>query len=301
MNRKKLFFAFLLLAVLLTVFSVASCSKKPTEFSSSVLPEEPNIFSYSDVPEYSGEPYVTLNSGLPYFSSNDLTAEAFESYSPLDILGRCGAAYACICRELMPTEDRESIGMIKPSGWQTAKYDFVDGKYLYNRCHLIGFQLAGENANEKNLITGTRHMNTEGMLPFENMIADYVKETDNHVLYRVTPVFSGMELVARGVLMEAFSVEDDGDGVCFCVFAYNVQPGVTVNYANGDNELEEAESNTSNDTSATEYILNTNTKKYHLPTCDSVKDMNEKNKGTYTGSKEKLSEMGYSPCGSCKP
>ncbi len=187
-----------------------------------------------DIPDYSGQPYVVLEDNWPDFDAGDLTLEAFETYSELDALGRCGPAYANICLEIMPTEPRGDIGQVKPSGWQTVKYDCVDGKYLYNRCHLIGYQLAGENANRKNLITGTRYMNVEGMLPFENMVDDYVENTGNHVLYRVTPVFEGANLVASGVQLEAFSVEDEGEGVCFNVYVYNVQPGVGIDYATGE-------------------------------------------------------------------
>lgn len=190
-----------------------------------------------DIPSYTGSPYTQINDNVPDFPLDDYTTEAFETYSDLDELGRCGVAYANVCQELMPTQKRGKIGQVKPSGWQTAKYDSVDGKYLYNRCHLIGYQLTAENANEKNLITGTRYMNTEGMLPFENMVADYVKETKNHVLYRVTPIFEDNNLMASGVLMEAQSVEDHGEGVSFCVYAYNVQPGVTIDYATGDSSL----------------------------------------------------------------
>lgn len=187
------------------------------------------------IPAYSREPYAIVNGNIPYFTASDLTSESFEYYSDLDNLGRCGTAYASVGTDLMPTEKRGSISKVKPSGWQISKYDFVDGKYLYNRCHLIGYQLTAENANEKNLITGTRYLNVDGMLPFENLVADYVKETDNHVLYRVTPVFEGDNLVASGVLMEAESVEDEGDGVEYCVYVYNVQPGVVINYATGEN------------------------------------------------------------------
>ena len=193
--------------------------------------------AFDSIPAYSGEPYVVVADNQPDFSLSDFTVEPFEEYSPLDVLGRCGVAYANICIELMPTEERGEIGMIKPSGWQTVKYDIVDGKYLYNRCHLIGFQLAGENANECNLITGTRYMNVDGMLPFENLVADYVKDTGNHVLYRVTPMYHDSDLVAYGVLMEAISVEDEGEGICFCVFVYNVQPGIEIDYATGNNWL----------------------------------------------------------------
>lgn len=193
--------------------------------------------SPEDIPAFSGEPYVVLNGNVPQFTEDEITDRAFEYYSELDLLGRCGYAMACVGQELMPSGDRTDISSVKPTGWQSVRYDFVDGKSLYNRCHLLGFQLTGENANERNLITGTRFMNTEGMLPFENMIADYVKETGNHVMYRVTPVFVGYELVARGVEMEAYSVEDNGDGICFYVYAYNNQPGVEIDYANGDNWL----------------------------------------------------------------
>ena len=186
------------------------------------------------IPAFSGSPYVEINGNVPYFTDADLTTNSYESYAELDALGRCGAAVSCIGRDLMPTEDRGSIGQVKPSGWQTVKYDFVDGKYLYNRCHLIGFQLTGENANKANLITGTRYLNVDGMLPFENMVADYIKETNHHVLYRVTPVFHGEELVARGVLLEALSVEDQGEGISFCVYVYNNQPGVEIDYLTGE-------------------------------------------------------------------
>ncbi|MCI8807358.1 MAG: DNA/RNA non-specific endonuclease [Oscillospiraceae bacterium] len=195
---------------------------------------KPPTVAVEDIPAYSGEPYVVLQDNQPDFGLEDLTLEPFENYSELDYLGRCGVAYANICLDIMPTEPRGDIGQVKPSGWQTVKYDCVDGKYLYNRCHLIGYQLAGENANKQNLITGTRYMNVEGMLPFENMVDAYVEETENHVLYRVTPVFDGEDLVARGVQIEAFSVEDEGEGLCFNVYIYNVQPGVTIDYATGD-------------------------------------------------------------------
>lgn len=197
-----------------------------------------SAISIEDVPEYSRQPYVIINDNEPYFDKDDLTTQAFEKYSSLDSLGRCGVAYANIGEETMPTEKRGNIGMIKPSGWQIKKYDFIDGKYLYNRCHLIGYQLSGENANEKNLITGTRYMNTEGMLPFENEVADYVKDTGNHVLYRVTPVFEEDNLVADGVLMEAMSVEDRGLDIEFNVFVYNVQPHVKIDYQTGKSSLE---------------------------------------------------------------
>jgi DNA-entry nuclease len=271
-------------------------------------------FSLEDVPAYSGEPYVVLDGNEPAFSQEDRTSTtSFESYSPLDALGRCGTAYANVGTDLMPTEDRGDIGQVKPTGWHTVKYDCVDGKYLYNRCHLIGYQLTGENANEENLITGTRYLNVEGMLPFEDLVADYVQETDNHVLYRVTPVFEGDNLVASGVQMEGWSVEDEGEGVCFNVYVYNVQPGVTIDYATGESALasDVPESGTANPETAgedsaqeqeeTTYILNTSSRKFHLPDCSSVSSMKEENKSTYTGSREDLIEQGYEPCGQCKP
>ena len=187
-----------------------------------------------EIPEFTDAAYVAVNGNVPFFLPEEYTTESYEYYSDLDGLGRCGVTMACIGVDIMPTEDRGDIGSVKPTGWHSVKYDIVEGKYLYNRCHLIGFQLAGENANKKNLITGTRYLNIEGMLPFENLVADYVQETENHVLYRVTPLFDGDNLVAHGVLMEGYSVEDEGEGVCFCVYAYNAQPGITIDYATGE-------------------------------------------------------------------
>lgn len=322
-----------------SVESIAESTPAPTEAPTATsapteaptaTPEptpEPVKVTLADIPAYSGEPYVAINNNVPYFSDAEMTTTSFEDYSPLDSLGRCGVAYSCVGTETMPTEERGSIGQVKPSGWHTVKYDFVDGKYLYNRCHLIGYQLTAENANERNLITGTRALNIDGMLPFENMTADYIKETGNHVLYRVTPMFDGNDLVAKGVLMEAKSVEDNGDGILFCVFAYNVQPGVTIDYATGDNEADGTQSSQSSTTTAaaaaptenavvatpmpepvveqvpqgTTYILNTNTKKFHYPSCGSVKQMKESNKQSYTGSRDDVIAMGYVPCKKCNP
>ena len=255
--------------------------------------------SLDEVPAYSGAPYVEIDGNQPAFTEADYTTESFEEYAPLDWLGRCGTAYACISTDLMPTEERGSIGQVKPSGWQTVKYDFIDGKYLYNRCHLIGFQLTGENANERNLITGTRYLNIEGMLPFENLVADYIEETENHVLYRATPVFEGDNLVASGVQLEGWSVEDEGEGVCFNVYCYNVQPGVTIDYATGDSQA--ADDNTpAADTAAEQtYVLNTRSKKYHLPDCPSVDSISSANRQDYTGTQEALRAEGYTPCGQC--
>ena len=193
----------------------------------------------SSIPAFDeSTPYVVINDNQPFFTEEEITDQSFESYGELDGLGRCTIAFACIGIEIMPTEERGSIGTVKPSGWHTVKYDFISGKYLYNRCHLIGYQLSGENANKSNLITGTRFLNIEGMLPFENMVADYVKETENHVMYRVTPIFEGDNLLADGVLIEAWSVEDNGDGICFNIYAYNAQPGVRIDYATGESKAE---------------------------------------------------------------
>ena len=194
-------------------------------------------YALSDIPEYDGSKYVFINGNIPEFNEEDYTTKSFESYSDLDILGRCGVAFANIGIDLMPTKEREGIGMIKPSGWQISKYDFVDGKYLYNRCHLIGYQLTGENANPKNLITCTRSMNSKTMLEWENKVASYIKKTNNHVLYRVTPIFKRNNLVATGVQMEAESVEDKGRGIKFNIFIYNVEDGVEINYLDGTNKL----------------------------------------------------------------
>lgn len=214
-------------------------ANEPAAQSVQTKPSTEVTLSVADIPAYAGDPYVTINDNVPQFLETDLATSSFEYYSDLDDLGRCGVVYACIGTDLMPTEERGNIGAVKPSGWHTVKYDIVDGKYLYNRCHLIGYQLSGENANVNNLITGTRYLNVEGMLPFENMVADYVKETGNHVLYRVTPVFEGDNLVASGVQIEAQSVEDQGEGILFNVYCYNVQPGVTIDYATGDSALAE--------------------------------------------------------------
>ncbi len=281
-------------------------------------------FSLKSVPKYSGNAYAVINDNVPFFSDSDHTTEEFKHYSRLDDLGRCGTAYANICRNLMPTEERGPIGNIRPSGWHTIRYnDLIDGNYLYNRCHLIGYQLAGDNANEKNLITGTRYLNTEGMLSFENRIADYVEYTGNHVLYRVTPVYKGSNLVARGVLMEAYSVEDQGDGIQFNVFCYNVQPGIKIDYATGDSSRRSDGSSGTSDTKqqtkshkkaaanqaaeqpapapGIDYVVNTNTGKFHYPSCSSVRQMKDKNTLYHTGTREELIDRGYDPCKRCNP
>lgn len=262
-------------------------------------------FSLREIPAYSGAPYTEVNGNQPYFTEAELTTQSFETYSELDSLGRCGVAYANVGQDLMPTEPRGEIGSVKPTGWHLVKYDNVDGKYLYNRCHLIAYMLTAENANPQNLITGTRYLNTQGMLPFETKVSDYVKSTGNHVLYRVTPVFEGDNLLADGVLMEAYSVEDAGEGIRFCIFAYNVQPGIGIDYATGDNWAESSEasqeSSAPQETQGTTYVLNTNTMKFHYPSCSSVDQMKEKNKEIYTGSREDIINMGYAPCKRCNP
>ena len=258
-------------------------------------------YESTDIPAYAGNSFVILDDNKPAFSKQDRErTDAFETYSDLDELGRCGVAYANICKELMPTEERGAIGMVKPTGWHTVKYDNVEGKYLYNRCHLIGYQLAGENANEKNLITGTRYLNVTGMLKFEDQVADYVKATDHHVLYRVTPVFEEDNLVATGVEMEAYSVEDKGEGVSFHVFVYNVQPGIVIDYATGESWPDDSKT-TENTGKGQNYVLNTNTHKFHTQNCESVRDIADNNKEVYTGRREDLINMGYEPCKRCKP
>ena len=274
--------------------------------------------SIEGIPDYAGKAWVELDGNQPRFTEEELTTTSFERYSELDSLGRCGETMACVGQDIMPTAERESISSVYPTGWEQEKYDtdLVEGGYIYNRCHLIGFQLTGENANKENLITGTRYLNIQGMLDFENMVADYVRETDNHVMYRVTPMFAGNNLLASGVRMEAYSVEDDGEGVCFHVFSYNVQPGITINYATGENWLNgdgdislgdtpESESGENGGTETGEeplaYVLNTYRKKIHLPTCSSVQDMNESNRKEVTQSKASLIKEGYTTCGICKP
>ena len=226
-----------LLSLLIALsFVFSSCAFVEIEDENAHIPSA----TLESIPPFDGEtPYVIINDNVPFFTEEEIVDESYEKYGELDGLGRCTVCIACIGTDLMPTEDRGSISHIKPTGWQSVKYDFISGEYLYNRCHLIGHQLAGEDANRENLITGTKFLNIEGMLPFENMIADYVKETGNHVMYRVTPIFEGDNLVASGVLMEAISVEDNGEGICFNVYAYNCQPNVIIDYATGESRAEE--------------------------------------------------------------
>ena len=252
-------------------------------------------FDYADVPAFSNQSFAEINSNVPCFTQSDYTTKSYERYSPLDVLGRCGIAMACIGKDIMPTEERGDISSVKPTGWVQASYD---GTYLYDRCHLIGFQLTGENANKQNLITGTKYFNVAGMLGFENMVADYIKETNNHVLYRVTPVFVGNELVARGVLMEAWSVEDNGDGICFNVFVYNVQPGVAIDYATGESQEAEIDPG---DGEKFDYVANKSSYKFHYSTCSWVEKMNESNKEYFHATHDEMIQRGYDPCGTCKP
>lgn len=256
---------------------------------------------YASLPPYSGELYTVVNDNIPGFTDSDMTTTSFETYSPLDSLGRVGVAYACLGTDLMPTGERGDISDVKPTGWHSG------AAANWNRSHLIGWQLSGEDANERNLMTGARSFNSPGMLEFENMVADYIHETDNHVLYRVTPIFVGNDLVARGVQMEGYSVEDDGEGICFNVFVYNNQPGVTIDYATGDSwedgstPKDPGQQTGNTNTSQADYILNTNTKKFHYPSCSSVGQMNASNKEEFSGSRDEVISRGYDPCGRCNP
>lgn len=298
--------AFLLIFFIVgSVTGLSGCSSKKAGNSGAAA----SVSAQTDMASfaYDGKPYVVINDNDPDFTDADMTTTSFESYGELDGLGRCTTAFANIGKDLMPAEKRGSIGEVKPTGWQTAKYDNVDGKYLYNRCHLIGYQLTGENANAKNLITGTRYLNVDGMLPFENMVADYIKETNNHVLYRVTPVFSGDNLVASGVHIEAESVEDNGDGILFNVYCFNAQPGIAIDYATGDSHQDDSivadasKSTTAAEANVQTYVLNTNTKKFHKESCNSARSMDASNKKIYTGSRQEIIDMGYEACGVCKP
>lgn len=311
-NMKNGFFSLFLIFIL--SYSLVSCAPEGSggDISAYESPKSENITleEYS----YRGSAYYTVNGNIPEFTDEEKKrTDIFEKYSELDDLGRCGAAYASICEDTMPDTERESIGGVKPSGWHTVKYPNLipDGKYLYNRCHLIGYQLAGENANEKNLITGTRYLNTVGMLPFENEVADYVRESGNRVLYRVTPVFNGNNLVASGVKMEAWSVEDDGEGVCFNVYCFNVQPGIFIDYTTGKSYTEENKENLDKNgredivkgkygqEKIRKFIINTHTKKFHLSSCADIKNMKKHNKKRYKGTVKSLIKEGYKPCRKC--
>lgn len=309
MNKK---FLNILLILIVSLSVLSGCSAGENNFFNDLDITAQSASDYvnydlSNIPDYDGKAYVELNGNVPEFSESEKTySESFEEYGKLDSLGRCTYAVSCIGKDLMPTEKRGSIGSVKPSGWHISKYDFVDGKYLYNRCHLIGYQLTAENANERNLITGTRYLNVEGMLPFENDVADYIEITNNHVYYKVTPIFEGNNLVANGVQMQAYSVEDNGQGISFNVYCYNVQPGVAIDYATGDNQAVASSSASVTSTSSDEadkktYIVNTKTKKFHNPDCDDAKKMSSSNKKKYKGTRDSLISNGYSPCQKCNP
>lgn len=293
MKRKQKKSGWKWLLLILCCLFLTAC--KPGEIfarSQAGEPKEAGRIELSDIPEYSGEPYIEINGNEPDFPKSEWKETSFEQYCDLDSLGRCGTAYANVGTDLMPEEKRGSIGQVKPTGWQTVKYDIVDGKYLYNRCHLIGYQLSGENANEKNLITGTRYMNVEGMLPFENMVADYVKETGNHVLYRVTPVFRGDNLLADGVQMEAFSVEDEGEGISYNVYVYNVQPGIRINYATGESSLN-ASGIPEDGASQGDIRGNSRSKIYHCPGQAAYEEMADSKYLVIFGSEQEAEDAGY--------
>lgn len=303
MNKKKKSFQKIIVVIGMLVLLVTGCE---TNFNSTNYDGPDSSLSlqadlqtwYDSIPEYRGTPYIEVNNDVPFFTEEEKeNTDTFEEYSELDSLGRCGVAYANICEELMPTEERESsLSSVTPSGWHQNQYA---GEYLLNRCHLIGYQLAGENANEKNLIAGTRYFNVDGMLPFEDTVADYIDENPaNHVLYRVTPVYDGEDdLMASGVLMETWSVEDNGYGCQFCVYVYNVQPGIVIDYTTGENWEEGSETDEEEGT----YILNTNTKKFHFPSCNNVDRISDKNREEYSGNREALIDDRYEPSGCCNP
>ena len=290
----------IIISVLLVCTLLSSCAIK-LNINPANTQSAAHTLSYSvdELPAYDDKAYVTVNNNIPEFENAEITKESFEEYGELDALGRCTSCVACVGTDIMPTEKRGAIGEVKPTGWHTVKYDCVDGRYLYNRCHLIGYQLTGENANPRNLITGTRYMNVEGMLPFEDEVAEYVKSTKHHVMYRVTPVFKGSELVARGVQMEALSVEDGGKGVSFNVFCYNAQPGIEIDYLTGDSRL--INTSATPDTQSIVYVLNTNSKKFHKPSCEHINDIKSENKKEVKTSRSELISKGYKPCGSCNP
>lgn len=272
------------------------------------------LFDLNSVPEFCGKPYVPINNNIPYFTNKEIESgfKSFINLSELDLLGRCGTAYASVSTDTMPTEERGNIGGVKPSGWHTVKYDGIDGNYLYNRCHLLMFALTGLNAEERNLITGTRYLNIEGNLPFEKKIVEYIEQTGNHVLYRVTPIFEDNNLLCSGELLEAYSVEDNGV-LQFCVYCYNVQPGIEIDYATGESKGSEFTGNTETTTSGeittsvmnsaekADYVLNISSKKFHKPDCESVNTMSDKNKQKVNKSRQEIINEGYLPCKSCNP
>ncbi len=288
--------------ILLLATLLSSCDVLASFFQN----DEPPSVDLGSIPEFTDKPFVYINENKPFFEESEITDKSYEKYSELDRLGRCGVTIACIGLDIMPTEERGSIGSVKPSGWHTVKYDIVDGKYLYNRCHLIGYQLTGENANRQNLITGTRYMNVDGMLPFENMVADHIKEYEVHVMYRVTPIYEGDNLVANGVLIEAYSVEDEG-ALTFCVYVYNNQPGIVINYRTGESALDDGKGTVpdtgdtgENDVAPDDdpYVINTSTHKFHISGCRYAES---KNAEVTDKTKEELIAEDYEACKVCKP
>ena len=281
-----------LLAAVLAALSLLCGCADPISVS------QPPYIDLDVIPVWDGEPWLIVDGNTPGFTEADLTTEAFERYSALDALGRCGSAYACVSQALLADENRGSLASVTPTGWVNREYDFIDGKYLYNRCHLLGFQLTGNDASKRNLITGTRYLNIQGMLPYENQVADHVKENGHHVLYRVTPRFRENELVCRGVQMEAYCVEcGSDDPFMFHVFCYNVQPGVLIDYETGESEFSEIGLNSEKKT----YILNTASKKFHDPNCANAESISDKNREKIKCTREELIYRGYEPCGICKP
>ncbi len=293
-----------------TIESSVESTPTPTPIVDEYVPQVVNV---DNIAEYNGQLYITVFDNEPNFNQTSITTTAYEDFSDLDSLGRVGIANACLGVELMPTEDRESISEVYPTGFINVGYESVDGGWLYNRSHMIGFQLSGENANELNLMTGTRSFNVDGMLPFENMVADYIKETNNHVMYRVTPIFKDDELVARGIQLEAYSVEDEGEGISFNVYIYNNEPSVIIDYQTGKSEeIKPSDESTpipnieptieaTVEVEGINYILNTNTDKFHYPSCSSVDQMSETNKKEMVSTREQIINMGYDPCGRCDP
>lgn len=282
---------------------IESYTENTTESTSTVarVSMSEDSFDISSIPKFTSQPYVVINDNIPSFDKADYTTKSYETYGALDSMGRCTSCVACIGKDLMPTEERGSIGSVKPTGWHTTKYDNVDGKYLYNRCHLIGYQLTAENANERNLITGTRYLNVTGMLYFEDMVADYIKSTNNHVLYRVTPIFVGKELVARGVQMEGYSVEDKGKGICYNVYCYNNQPNINIDYYTGESNAVSSSDDFSDGSTVGTYVVNTSSKKFHAEQCSGASKISKENKKIYKGPRESLIKNGYQPCKQCNP
>lgn len=296
----------LLIAVLAAVLLLCGCEDIIIEYPAQSTAAQPtqvltghlSEIDLTAIPAWDDQPYVVVDGNEPGFTEDDLTTDSFEQYSALDSLGRCGMAYACVSQALLADEDRGSLASIIPTGWVNREYDFIDGNYLYNRCHLLGFQLTGNSANKRNLITGTRYLNIQGMLPFENQVADHVRDNAHHVLYRVTPVFQGEELVCRGVQMEGYCVEcGHEDPFMFHVFCYNVQPGVEIDYATGESTFSEIGLGSEKNP----YVLNKSSKKFHDPQCTSAASISEKNREEITCTREELIYRGYEPCGVCKP